>query len=291
MGDRVKILAPTPVTTKFVEEWRRSFLQILSEAGVAGAAIATVDTKTCAHAFAQIKEKNYSATLNGGGAIKGTMNLILSEPEALQLSLMMTPYTAGSVPQLDGAQRAAIADLIGRAAALFTSTYSAHGAAKLEITVASTDNSEPDLICEGLSITAENIKPITIVLGLSTDFAESLKILAKETPAVSPIRKTSGASTMSAGQTAGPSSNLDLLFDVKLEATIRFGGRQLLLRDILSMSAGSVIELDRQVNEPAELLVAGRLVARGEVVVVDGKFGLRVTELSGAAAQAEPVKA
>lgn len=287
----MKILASNSAIAQFVETWRRSFLQILSQAGVAGAMIGMVDAKACAHTFALIKEKNFSATLNGGGSIKGTMNLFLSEPEALQLSLMMTPYTAGSVPQLDGAQRAAVADLISRAAALFTSAHSAQGAAKLEIIAASADNLEPDLICEGLSISAENAKPITIVFGLSTDFAESLKISGKETPAASPIKKTSGASTMSAGQTAGPGSNLDLLFDVKLEATIRFGGRQLLLRDILSMSAGSVIELDRQVNDPAELLVAGRLVARGEVVVVDGKFGLRVTELSGASVQVEPVKA
>jgi len=291
----VKILAPNPIITQFVEEWRRSFLQVLSEAGVAGAAIAQIDAKTCANTFAQIKEKNYCATLNGGGNIRGTIKLILSEPEALQLSLMMTPYTAGSVPQLDDTQRAAVAELINRAATILTSTltstHSAQEAAKLEIIPAATDSLEPDLICDGLSVSAENVKPITIVLGLSTDFAESLRNLEKDTPAVGPIRKTSGASTMSAGQTAGPSSNIDLLFDVKLEATIRFGGRQLLLRDILSMSAGSVVELDRQVNEPAELLVAGRLVAKGEVVVVDGKFGLRVTELPGAAPQVEPVPA
>lgn len=291
MGDKVKILAPNPAITQFVGEWRRSLLQVLSESGVAGAAIATVDSKACAHAFAQIKETNYCVTFSGGGNIRGTMKLILSEPEALQLSLVMTPYTAGSVPQLDDTQRAAVGELIKRAAAILTSTHSAQGVAKLEITSAATDNSEPDLICEGLSISAENFKPVTIILGLSTDFAESLRNLGKENPAVTTTHKTSGASTMSAGQTAGPGSNLDLLFDVKLEATIRFGGRQLLLRDILSMSAGSVIELDRQVNEPAELLVAGRLVARGEVVVVDGKFGLRVTELSGAAAQVEPIPA
>jgi flagellar motor switch protein FliN len=291
MGGKLKILAPNPAITQFVGEWRRSLLQVLLETGVAGAAIATVDSKICGQTFAQIKEKNYCVTLNGGGHIKGTMKLILSEPEALQLSLVMTPYTAGSVPQLDETQRAAVGELIKRTAAILTSTHSAQGVAKLEITSAATDNSEPDLICEGLSISAENFKPVTIILGLSTDFAESLRNLGKENPAVTTTRKTSGASTMSAGQTAGPGSNLDLLFDVKLEATIRFGGRQLLLRDILSMSAGSVIELDRQVNEPAELLVAGRLVARGEVVVVDGKFGLRVTELSGAAAQVEPIPA
>ena len=73
--------------------------------------------------------------------------------------------------------------------------------------------------------------------------------------------------------------SLDLLLDVELEATIRFGGRHLALREILSMTAGSVVELDKRLDEPAELLVAGRLVAKGEVVVVGGSFGLRVTEV------------
>jgi len=96
---------------------------------------------------------------------------------------------------------------------------------------------------------------------------------------------------MPTSQSTETNSNLGLLFNVQLEATIRFGGRQLLLRDILSLSPGSVIELDRQVSDPAELLVAGRLVARGEVVVVDGNFGLRVTELTNTSQRSELVQA
>jgi flagellar motor switch protein FliN len=76
---------------------------------------------------------------------------------------------------------------------------------------------------------------------------------------------------------------LELLLDVPLEATIRFGERQLLLREVLAAVPGSVIELDRELQEPADLLVSGRLIARGEVVVVNGHFGLRITELSSAA--------
>jgi flagellar motor switch protein FliN/FliY len=76
-----------------------------------------------------------------------------------------------------------------------------------------------------------------------------------------------------------PVPSLDLLLDVELEATIRFGGCQLALREILAMKVGSVVELDKRLDEPAELLVAGRLIARGEVVVVDDCFGLRVTEV------------
>jgi flagellar motor switch protein FliN/FliY len=82
------------------------------------------------------------------------------------------------------------------------------------------------------------------------------------------------------GDTANANAHLDLLLDVQLEATIRFGERQLLLREVLSASPGAIFELDRELNAPADLLVAGRLMARGEVVVVNGNFGLRITELA-----------
>ena len=73
--------------------------------------------------------------------------------------------------------------------------------------------------------------------------------------------------------------NLDLLMDVELALTLRFGERTLLLREILELGAGSVVELDRNVDEPVELLLDGRTIARGEVVVVDGDYGLQVTEV------------
>ena len=72
---------------------------------------------------------------------------------------------------------------------------------------------------------------------------------------------------------------MDLLLDVELEVMLRFGERRMLLRDILELGAGSVVELDRGVEEPADLLLDGKLIARGEVVVVDGNYGLRVLEV------------
>jgi len=74
---------------------------------------------------------------------------------------------------------------------------------------------------------------------------------------------------------------------VQLEATIRFGEREMLLQDVFGLTPGAVVELNQLVNEPAELLVAGRLVAKGEVVVVDGNFGLRVTEVVSRSQRAE----
>ena len=74
-------------------------------------------------------------------------------------------------------------------------------------------------------------------------------------------------------------SGLERLLDIELEATIRFGAREMPLSELLEIGPGSVIALDRQVTDPVDLLVGDKVVARGEVVLVQGKFGLRVTEL------------
>ncbi|MDR3764982.1 MAG: FliM/FliN family flagellar motor switch protein [Acidobacteriota bacterium] len=74
--------------------------------------------------------------------------------------------------------------------------------------------------------------------------------------------------------------NLDLLLDIELNATLRFGTRQMLLRDILELCSGSVVELDRAVQEPVDLLIDGRIIAQGEVVIVDGNYGLRVLQVA-----------
>lgn len=74
-------------------------------------------------------------------------------------------------------------------------------------------------------------------------------------------------------------SNLDLVMDVELNVMLRFGQRQLALREVLELTSGSVVELDRQVDEPVELVLDGRVVARGEAVIIDGNYGMRITQL------------
>ena len=79
---------------------------------------------------------------------------------------------------------------------------------------------------------------------------------------------------------AGAGPGVDLLLDVELEATIRFGCREMPLGDILELGAGDVVQLDRHISDPADLIVGDKVVARGEVVLVNGNFGLRVTEVA-----------
>jgi flagellar motor switch protein FliN len=76
------------------------------------------------------------------------------------------------------------------------------------------------------------------------------------------------------------SHGLELLLDVELDATIRFGCRELPLKEILELGPGDVVTLDRHIEDPADLIVGDKIVARGEVVLVNGNFGLRVTEVA-----------
>jgi len=73
--------------------------------------------------------------------------------------------------------------------------------------------------------------------------------------------------------------NLDLLMNVRLKVTAELGTCKMLVKDILKLSAGSIVELDRVAGGPVDLLVNDRLVARGEVVAIDENFGVRITEL------------
>ncbi len=78
----------------------------------------------------------------------------------------------------------------------------------------------------------------------------------------------------------GIHASIGLLNDVELEATLQFGSRELALREVLELGPGDVVELDRHISEPVDLVVGDRIVARGEVVVVNGNFALRITEVA-----------
>ncbi|WP_374454288.1 flagellar motor switch protein FliN [Nocardioides sp.] len=76
-----------------------------------------------------------------------------------------------------------------------------------------------------------------------------------------------------------PQRGIEMLHGVDMEVTVELGRTTMTVRDLLALSPGEVLELDRAAGSPADLLVNGRLIARGEVVVVDEDFGLRVTEI------------
>lgn len=78
---------------------------------------------------------------------------------------------------------------------------------------------------------------------------------------------------------ASDNKNLDMILDIPLIVTVELGRTKMMINDLLQLGQGSVIELSKLVGEPLEILVNEKLVARGEVVVVNEKFGVRLTDI------------
>jgi flagellar motor switch protein FliN/FliY len=76
-------------------------------------------------------------------------------------------------------------------------------------------------------------------------------------------------------------ANLDILMDVPVQVTVELGSCHLPMRDVLQLNTGSVVQLDKVADAPVELFVNRKLVGRGEVVVVENRFGIKITELVG----------
>jgi flagellar motor switch protein FliN len=163
---------------------------------------------------------------------------------------------AGTVPtqfQPEHAQtvRAALAEACGNAAALLDGTQ-----VKLQLTKAVSWSP-----AKQVSLTASN--------GASNSVQFQVLFTAdwpQLTAAASP-------------QSIPKGHDVSMLENVEIDVVLQFGERRLPLREIGELRSGSVIELDKYVQDPAELLLGDRIIARGEVVVVDGNYGLRVTEV------------
>lgn len=76
-------------------------------------------------------------------------------------------------------------------------------------------------------------------------------------------------------------ANLNLVLDVPVSLTIELGSCQLPMKEVLQLNIGSVVQLDKPADAPVELSVNGKLIARGEVVVIEDRFGVKITEVIG----------
>jgi flagellar motor switch protein FliN len=85
------------------------------------------------------------------------------------------------------------------------------------------------------------------------------------------------------GPGTGGNWNIDLLLDVELPVSVSFGNSEMQMKDVLKLGAGSVIELDKSVNDPVTIIVNRKPIAKGEVVMVDGNYGVRILEVESTA--------
>ena len=124
--------------------------------------------------------------------------------------------------------------------------------------------------------------PATLVLGMESTLAESLTANALATKAEAAKAAVAGSADGGSEDSAlpvatfGSSKTFPLLLDVEMPVSVSFGRAQVPLKDVLKLTTGSIVELNRTLAEPVEVIVNNCVIARGEVVVVEGNFGVRI---------------
>jgi len=120
--------------------------------------------------------------------------------------------------------------------------------------------------------------------GTAADLAQASAELAAS--AIQPV----AFGQLGPGESGGDGRNLDLLLDVEIPISVEVGRAQMSLEEVLKLVPGSVIALDKKAEEPVDLRVNGKLVARGEVVLVDDVYGLRITQIVDAQGRIESLR-
>ena len=141
------------------------------------------------------------------------------------------------------------------------------------------ENSSLDFsVYEKLFLFNVKIEDLSEHIGFACDhslmkFFEPTKTEAPAAPAASTPHVTKGEFS------AEEMRNIGLIMDVRLPIRVRIGSKRMLLKDVLSMDIGSVIELNQLANDPLEILIGDKVIALGEVVIIDGNFGIQITQI------------
>ena len=126
-----------------------------------------------------------------------------------------------------------------------------------------------------LAFGENSLPPLTVVFSMGL-----AALLSSTSQPESVAAAPASTAALSAQAPAKTSRTMELLLDVELPVSISFGKTRLPLRDVLQLTTGSIVELNRTAADPVDLLVNQRLIARGEVVVVDGNYGVRIQEIA-----------
>jgi flagellar motor switch protein FliN/FliY len=270
--------------TELLHIWGDSFSQVVGQ--ITATAVACVVRAETPADFPPAEKEDLWVIVTSSGALRGEMSLRLAPATALRLAQIFMSETATPETQPTADHRDAVVELLRQVSgAVSTSCKARWGEVQLRVDLATSAPSWPPAATFWLRAGEEGPTGMALEFGLSAALVAELRaerIEAGKAAAAPAITQSSSpeASPVTVADPGPDSGTLDLLMDVQLAMTLRFGARRLLLREVLDLSPGAVVELDRKVQEPVDLLLDGRMVARGEVVLIDGNYGLRITEVS-----------
>ncbi len=208
-------------------------------------------------------------TVVAGGTVRGEMTLRLPSDSGTRLAQKFLSETEPA-PEPTAEHKEALEELLRQVAGQAATALAPAAGGEVQLHVAASGAPSWAPAATSCLLTRDEAgNPVTIEFQISAALASALL----------PRAETAAPAAAPAPRPPPPVASSQRLNKVSLTAKIRFGSRRMVLRDVLGLSAGVVVELDSHVNSPVDLLLDGRVVAQGEVVVVDGKYGLRVTHV------------
>jgi flagellar motor switch protein FliN len=278
------------------EAWKTSLEEVLSQ--VSGkAASGPTDAFEISPQSLPVADSDLWYTVVAGGAAHGEMTLRLPAASGTRLaqkflgesgptpeliaSAPIAPESENITPENKEALEKLLREIAGLAATALAADAGGEVQFHLSASAAPTWSSDAivclQTVCLQTTNEAESAASITIEIRISPALAAALQ--PPPSSQVSSQATSQPAAHHPSSAEPSPAASYRRLMDVGLDVKLRFGTRRMLLRDVLALSAGVVVELDNTLHSPVDLLLDGRLIAHGEVVIVDGKYGLRVTDV------------
>jgi flagellar motor switch protein FliN/FliY len=209
-------------------------------------------------------------TATSSGAFAGVVAFRMDRAGACRLAQPAASEKAEAVEALSGQTKAAVLNWMRQAASALPAHLQSRVDEHFHVDFADCHLENPSATFWFLIDTGD-ANPVVVEVRM-----DSKSVLSLQSMKTIPVAPISAPADLAANK-------MGMLMDVELVVKVRFGGRRMLLKDILDLCAGSVVELDQEVQEPVDLLLDGKLIARGDVVVVDGNYGLRITEVLSSA--------
>jgi flagellar motor switch protein FliN len=268
--------AATRQEPEHLQIWAEALSQVLSQ--ISGAPVPCLVLGEAPAELVPAGESDLWIVCACTGGLRGELSLRLPAPAVLRLAQIFMSEPAAPDASITPEHREAAVELVRQVAGLVTTALKARwGEVQLRIEASAGSPSWPASSIVWLQAGEGPSAPALLEVHLSAALAAALRSEKADAGAAPPA--TTGPA-VSNPRDNGNKVNLDLLMDIELSVTLCFGSRRLLLREVLDLAPGAVVNLDRQIGEPVDMLLDGRLVARGEVVVMDGNYGLRITEVA-----------
>lgn len=267
-------MAPITPATKlhFVDTLRKAICEVCSTA------LASVWTVTLDESDTPFESETFVCLeLLVSGGLSGRFGVQIQSTDALRMAQKFLSEPPDSSSELKQEHKEALEELWRQVAGQFaTGLKGTYGEVKFDVRASESAVADGAIFTLLATATSEAAS-LPLRFSLSSELAAALS-------SPPPAAQASPVAPVSEGKApaGGKEPNFDLLIGVNLNLTLRFGQCVMPLREVLDLNSGSVIELDREVHEPADLLLGDKLIARGEVVIVDGNYGLRITEVADA---------